>query len=149
MIAKERSKNNRERQRRALLAKVHIAKAQLGLDDGVYHYILQNEYGVESSAALSIRELMNLVQRFESRGFKPRAQREHQVEALKERIGQELLVSQLNEKRLRGLVKKICGVDELRWVRDPGKLKRLLAVLNRIKPYNNERRTDNGQQNGQ
>jgi phage gp16-like protein len=139
MIAKERSKNNRERQRRALLAKVHIAKKELGLDDGVYHYILQNEYGVESSAKLNIRELISLVERFESRGFKPRAQGpgrkaqgEHQAEALKERIGQELLHSPLNDKRLRGLVKKICGVDELRWARDPEKLKRLLAIIKQI-----------------
>jgi phage gp16-like protein len=125
-------RGNKDQVRRALLAKVHIAKAQLGLDDVLYRYILQNEYGVESSSKLSIRELISLVERFESRGFRPRAQGEHQAEALKERIGQELLHSPLNDKRLRGLVKKICGVDELRWARDPEKLKRLLAIIRQI-----------------
>jgi phage gp16-like protein len=125
-----------------MLAKVHIAKKELGLDDAVYRVILQDEFGVDSSARLSIGELERLVGRFESKGWKsqktsadrrPRTaenkQQQWQVEALKERIGQEVANSDLTELRLRGLVRKICGVDDLQWCGDAVRLKKLLAVI--------------------
>jgi phage gp16-like protein len=129
-----------EKQRLGLLAKVHIAKKDLGLDETLYRLILRNEYGVESAKALSNKELANLVQRFESKGWVARtselvrgAGSREQAEALKERVGQELIDSALNEQRVRGLCKSICGVADLAWARDPRTLKRLLVVIRRIK----------------
>jgi transposase len=135
-----------EKIRRAMLAKVHIAKKELGMDDAVYRVILQDEFGVDSSARLSIGELERLVGRFESKGWKsqkttadrrPRTaenkQQQWQVEALKERIGQEVANSDLTELRFRGLVRKICGVDDLQWCGDAVRLKQLLAVIGRMK----------------
>jgi phage gp16-like protein len=122
--------------RRALLAKVHIALKDLGIDDDLYRLILREEFGVASSAALSARELEALIARFESKGWKPsrtpksKAQSaQAQVDALKERIGQKLIYSDFDETRLRGLVRRICGVDDLRWCGDAVRLKRLLAVI--------------------
>ena len=131
--------------RRVLLAKVHIAKKDLGVDEDVYRMILREEFGVDSAADLANRELEQLVVRFESRGWKAKsgqASRQGgthtgdkvrgQVDALKERIGQELLHSELNEKRLRGLVRKVCKADDLRFCHNAGDLKRLLAIIRRI-----------------
>jgi len=120
--------------RNALLAKVHIAKKEaLHDDDALYRGILRDEFGVASAADLNNRELEQLVNRFESRGWQPASGSRTQVEALKERIGQELLHSLFTERRLRGLVRKICGVDDLRFCRDAGRLKRLLAAIRNIK----------------
>jgi hypothetical protein len=58
--------------------------------------------------------------------------RSQQVEALKERVGQELLNTELDEKRFRGLLRKICGVHDLAWCKNVDKLKRLLAVIRKI-----------------
>jgi hypothetical protein len=122
--------------RNALLAKVHIAKKQvLHDDDALYRGILRDEFGVGSAAELNNRELEQLVERIGGQGSGVGDQgsgTRSQVEALKERIGQELLHSLFTERRLRGLVRKICGVDDLRFCRDAGQLKRLLAAITRI-----------------
>ena len=126
-------------QRRGLLAKVHIAKKELGVFDDDYRDILRREFGVTSSAALADRELESLVdyfiskgwkpQRSEARGQRPEEKKAAQAAALKERIGQELLHSDMTAERLRGLVRKICGVDDLQWCGDAVRLKKLLAVI--------------------
>ena len=133
-----------QKQRRGLLAKVHIAKKELAIPDEDYRDILMRDFGVESAADLAIGELSELVNYFESKGWQPNRrsspirsgsstinnrQSQSQCESLKERVGQEVLHTDFNEKRLRGLVKKICGVDDLRFCRDVVRLKRLLAVL--------------------
>lgn len=133
----KKSPNRFQKQRNGLLGKVHIAKKQLGIDDGLYRTILREEFGVESAAALAIGELEALVKRFESKGWRGRTGRGEggraQVEALKERVGQEVLHSELTPARLRGLVRKICKVDDLRFCSDPAVLKRLLAAIGKIK----------------
>lgn len=144
---------NTEKARRAMLAKIHIAKKELGLDDELYRVILEDEFGVKSAAYLSVKEMERLVQRFITKGWKGKSRQdrpatmtagkqdrqeskgkntEQQVEKLKERIGQELVGSELTEQRMRGLVRKICGVDDLKWCGDARRLKQLLAVISRI-----------------
>jgi phage gp16-like protein len=126
------TKQESEPRRRALLAKAHIAKKDLCLDDALYRDILKIEFGVDSAAELSNDELEQLVARFEAKGWRAKSGTRSQVEALKERIGQELLHSEFTERRLRGLVRKICSVDDLRFCHDARRLKRLLAAIRRI-----------------
>lgn len=57
--------------RKQLLAKVHIAKKQLGLSDDDYRDTLQGLFGVRSASKLSDRRLTELVEYFKSVGFKP------------------------------------------------------------------------------
>lgn len=57
--------------RKGLLAKVHIAKAQLGLDDADWRAILEERFGVNSSALLSLGQLETLVTYLEKSGWKP------------------------------------------------------------------------------
>jgi len=69
--------------RRSLLAKVHIAKKDLGLDDAAYRAILAR-FGVESSSRLDMKGLEKLLAHFEQLGWvstpnqaKPRINDEH------------------------------------------------------------------------
>ena len=125
-----------------MLAVVHIAKAQLKLSDAEYRAILER-YSVSSAAALSLDEMDNLIGYFERLGFRKKPgstgpqrwkfQHGNQVEALQQRIRAEAAELDRGEKRLTGLVKKICAVDDLRFCQDAGKLKRLLKVIRILK----------------
>lgn len=121
--------------RNAMLAKVHIAKKDMGLDDDIYRMILMDEFGVESAADLKDEELSRLIERFKSRGWRPKAgndSRKKKVAALRKRIAEEVQFAGFNEKRLRGLVRKICGVADLRFCNDPKGLEHLLRVIRAI-----------------
>jgi len=56
--------------RRAMLAKVHIAKKALALDEDDYRQILFDQAGVESAADADEKGLKAVLQRFEALGWK-------------------------------------------------------------------------------
>jgi len=56
---------------RANLAKIHIAKKDLGLDDDIYRDILYVQFKKRSSRDLSDLQCTRLLQHFESLGWKP------------------------------------------------------------------------------
>ena len=60
-----------EAARRSLLAKVHIARKQIGLTEGEYRAILETRFGASSSGELDVRGLQTLVAHFKSIGWKP------------------------------------------------------------------------------
>ena len=125
-------------QRRGLLAKIHIALKDLGIEDENYREILWTVFRQRSSKHLSIEELQHLVRYFEGRGWQPtRRERKtnpdiDQAIALRDRAREIAAEIPNGEKRLQGLVKKICGVGRLEWARDAEKLERLLAALGNI-----------------
>lgn len=53
-------------------ALLHVAKAQLGLDDDIYRDILEQETGVRSSTKLNNKTFSKVMLRFETLGFKSR-----------------------------------------------------------------------------
>lgn len=55
-----------------LLAKVHIAKKDLGLTDEHYRDVLERFTGQRSAAGLSEAQLIKVLKHFESEGFKPK-----------------------------------------------------------------------------
>lgn len=55
-----------------MLAKVHLAKKDLGLTEGDYRHVLRYNYNVESARDLSDRELNSLLDLFKSKGWKAR-----------------------------------------------------------------------------
>ncbi|HSW39217.1 MAG TPA: phage protein GemA/Gp16 family protein [Acidobacteriota bacterium] len=140
------------RQRRGLLAKVHSAKRDLRLSDDEW-CMIKRSFKVSSCADMTIPQLEDMVKLFkkhygwqepirirtEGTGLNQPPNPE-QLAALQERAretwGQISNLSpsvEAHEKRLSGLVKKICGVDDLTWCRSAAKLERLLAVLGKIK----------------
>lgn len=56
--------------RKGMLAKVHIAKDQLGLADADYRAMLAELFGVESSRDLSVPQLAKLLNHLLDRGWK-------------------------------------------------------------------------------
>jgi phage gp16-like protein len=135
--AKVRVKNE---YRRALLAKVHIAKKELCIDDDDYRSILFNEFRVVSAAELSNRELDDLLLYFRSKGWasmrgagskEQGAGSNIQTRSLKDKA-KGLLDEAVNNgfvRHERGFVRSICGVDRLEWCNEAVRLKKLLAVL--------------------
>jgi phage gp16-like protein len=55
-----------------LLAKVHLAKKDLGLSDADYRLVLRTNFKVESAKDLSDTELDKLLRHFESKGWVPK-----------------------------------------------------------------------------
>jgi phage gp16-like protein len=127
-------------QRRGLLAMVHIAKKDLGLNESEYEMILRG-FKVASSGDLNIPQLERLVKYLKRLGWKPLRSRRRKrpadadarQAALRERCVEIAKTLENGEKRLSGLAAKICGFASLTWCRDAAKLERLLAVLGSIK----------------
>jgi phage gp16-like protein len=59
--------------RNPMLAKVHIARKELGLDEDSYRDVMERITGQRSAAALSDRQLSALLDEFKRLGFNPRS----------------------------------------------------------------------------
>ena len=57
-------------QRNTNLAKIHLAKKQLGLDDDTYRSIILQTTGKDSAAKCTDRQLEKVVKTFEEKGWK-------------------------------------------------------------------------------
>ena len=56
---------------RSELAKIHIAKKELGLDDDTYRGILWDRYHLDSAARLSEAQAADLIDLFREKGWRP------------------------------------------------------------------------------
>jgi len=133
--------------RNKLLALAHIAPKELGISDEDMRMILQREFKKQSRADLSEMELGYLIDWFRQHGWQgsskltparqtaggAHSSKEGQVNILRTRAYEIAGKIENGEARLKGLAKKILGVDSIAWARDVGKLRRLLAVLEKIK----------------
>ncbi len=124
-----------QERRHKLLALVHIAKKEIPLRDDEYRDVIAY-WGVRSSADMSIPELEDLVEYFESLGFKKKVKDPRdpgpgvgQIKALQERIRVEAKKLNNGEERLKGLVRKIAKENDLRFCRNVKKLKQVLKVV--------------------
>jgi len=134
----------RAKERRALLAKVHIAKKELCLEDIDYRAILEYEFAKRSAADLTILELEYLLGYFRTKGWQPKPGTDRrlitnqQLEHLRNRARAIAADLENGERRLRGLTWSVCGVEDLRWCRSEKLLKRLLAALEKIRRLEGE-----------
>ena len=62
--------------RQSLLARIHIAKKDLGMDDDTYRGFLRQQTGKESSRTMTDRQLLQVVQAFKDRGWKPQRKKQ-------------------------------------------------------------------------
>jgi hypothetical protein len=122
-------------QRNGLLAKIHIAKEQLGLSREDYEAVLIARFGVKSAAALSRAEMEELLKAFIACGWIPAYRgrgRATQLEALRDRIAAEAVRLENGPARVRPLCTRICGVADPAWCQDAERLKGLLAAIQKI-----------------
>ena len=61
--------------RRALIAKIHLAKKQLALTDDSYRDVLRRVTGFESAAAMRLEQLDAVLKEFARLGWKPKPAR--------------------------------------------------------------------------
>ncbi|PKN06661.1 MAG: regulatory protein GemA [Deltaproteobacteria bacterium HGW-Deltaproteobacteria-8] len=128
--------------RRSLLAKVHIAKKDLGLDDAAYRAILAR-HGVESSGALDMKGLEKLLTHMEKLGWvstpkqaKPRINAEHVAipdgTPLARQKRYALALAKALGWNLVGLQKRIkqqFGVENIIWLADQASLQTLIKDM--------------------
>jgi phage gp16-like protein len=109
--------------RRARLAKVHIAKKQLQMEDEGYRELLQRITGHGSSANCTDAQLDDLLQEFRRLGFEPK-QEPPSPGAEKEYVrmiyalwsGLKPYLRDSSQVALRSFVKRMTGVDKADWL---------------------------------
>mgnify|MGYP000571888614 CR=1 FL=1 len=131
--------------RKILIAKIHIAKVQLGFDDVVYRDFLQAQAAKESCSQMSLAELEKVLDAFKKRGFKEKRKRK-KYDDLGKRPGMatpgqlrkievlwaEVTFARNPERALRRFVFKMTGVQDLRWL--TGKqANQVIEVLKKIR----------------
>ncbi|MDR3631735.1 MAG: regulatory protein GemA [Desulfocapsaceae bacterium] len=112
---------------RAALAKIHIAKKELGLSDDAYRDILSMHFNVPSAAGLTDRQATVLLNTFKAKGWKERrAQKKsaspkykdarmRKVVAIWITLGQAGAVRNRSDKALQAYVKRLSGMNNLLW----------------------------------
>lgn len=120
---------------KAALAKIHIAKKDLGLTDEAYRDILHLNFKVESAAALTEQQAAVLLATFRSRGWKAkpaaaapgkgkakaksspvyRDGQRRKIVALWLTLHQAGVVKNGGDAALQAYVKRMTGVDNLAW----------------------------------
>lgn len=113
--------------RNPLLAQIHIAKKQLGLDDDLYRDVLERVTGARSSAGLSDAQRRVLIREFRRMGWKGgSAGRKksdlpyvRKVFALWNELRREGIWRENDVSSLRRFVKKMTGCDDPEWLSWP------------------------------
>lgn len=110
------------------LAKIHIAKKDLGLDDDTYRAMIRRIGGVESSAQLDAAGRRALLAEFRAGGWKPKAPRarrtrplddapqSRKIRALWLALFDAGVVRDPGERALAHYVRRQTGVEDLRWL---------------------------------
>ena len=127
------------RQRQAGIAKIHIAKAQIGMSDDAYRQMLRDYGGVEHSNELSNGDIDNVLARLRQLGFVPtrpdRAGRKTATvgepkQALLEKVNALLAEQHLPTKYGDAIAKRMYRIDRLEFC-GPTHLRGVIAALYR------------------
>ena len=108
------------------LAKIHIAKKQLGMDDDTYRAVLLRFGKKESAADLSIPEMEKVLEHMKRSGFKVRSKKIDRPQANDDQskmirglwleLGGMEVVRNSSESALGAFVKRMTKVDTLQWL---------------------------------
>lgn len=125
--------------RRGLIAKIHIAKADLGLDETAYRLLL-NRHGADSASVMRVDQLESVLQELQAKGWKPtpprKAGKRKQADGAEVKLIRALWltlheigeVNNPSETALAAYAKRIAGVDDLHWA-DPARRYRIIETL--------------------
>lgn len=117
--------------RKNLLAKIHIAKQQLGLDDDDYRCLLDSLIALQSCKTATIDQLETVMREMCRLGFRakqsnrslspptkhnPEHEQIDKIRALWIDLGRRGVVRSPTEESLRKFAKRICKVDRLEWL---------------------------------
>lgn len=108
-----------DQQRKKELAKIHIAKKELGLDDDTYRAILRHYGGVDSAATLSSDGRRRVLDQLAARGFTGKPQDKHRPKKMTpqmQKIEALLADSKLPWRYAVGISKQMYGKQRLEWL---------------------------------
>lgn len=120
--------------RRRQLAQIHIAKAELKLDDETYRAVLMDVTGIDSSAKLNAKQRAAVLERFESKGWKNKQRRgkspntARSKAARMSKIGALLAAQKLSWDYANGIAKQMWGVAKVDWC-DEKQLSGIITAL--------------------
>lgn len=124
--------------RNGQLAKIHIAKAQLGLDDEEYRALLGRVAGVSSAKDLNPRQVGAVLAAFEKLGWEPKqpatqGRKRPNVKTTRQRllgkIEAQLAAAGRPWAYADALALRICKVERMEWC-DDAQLQKIIAALN-------------------
>ncbi len=125
----------RPESRKSLLGKVHIAKKDLGLDDGTYRMILERQTGHDSAAKLTVPQLVGVVAHMRKLGWQePAKKATHRKPVVPEAAGYLDKIEALLAEAKRpwsyagGIAKRMYKVDKLEWL-TPDQVRGVMVVL--------------------
>lgn len=99
---------------RSELAKIHIAKKELGLDDATYRGILWDRYHLESSAELNASQVLDLIDLFRQKGWRPASSGQRGlIHVLWNKLEDAGAVLQRSEHALTAFVEHATGKEDL------------------------------------
>ena len=119
------------------LAKIHIAKAQLGLDEDTYRALLARVAGVRSAKELSPRQIGAVLAEFQRLGWTPRPAKKAGRNALKPAAERKALVGKIEAQLADAgrpwayadaMALRMFKVERVEWC-DTDQLRRLVAAL--------------------
>lgn len=129
---------------RNMLAKIHIAKKELGFDDDTYRTILQTRYKKDSAAKLTRFEAEDLINHFKKQGFKVKRSKGETIPTktsptYEKPMARKVVAIWINmalagkvhngsDAALQSYVKRMTGVDNLAWC-DDRQLWKLIEAL--------------------
>ncbi|MDO4897081.1 MAG: regulatory protein GemA [Moraxella sp.] len=124
--------------KRTLIAKIHIAKKDLAMDDATYRDVLVRVTGKNSCKDMSLSELKAVIKDLKRLGFtvkqttKPKHGRKPTTtperEAMLSKIGAMLADMGLHWHYAHGMAKKMFGVDMVHWL-DAEKMYKVVQAL--------------------
>lgn len=122
--------------RKKLIAQIHIAKSQLGMDDESYRAILARvANGKTSSKDLSMLQLRMVVSEMKAKGFqarpsgaKARPRPARPKEALRRKVDALLTDAKRPIEYADGMARKMFAVERVDWL-DADQLRRVVAAL--------------------
>lgn len=124
--------------KQSLLAKIHIARHQLAMDDEAYRALLTRVAGVSSSRNLSDAKATAVLNEFQRLGWnakrtpKSKGKPHNFGTSMPEMITKvEALLADMDLPwaYADGIAKQMFGIQRVAWVRDPKQLKAIIAAL--------------------
>ena len=125
-----------EQRRQGLIAKIHVAKTQLALDDDNYRAILQRVTAKSSCAEMNLQELQRVMAEMERLGFKPTKKSIGRkplhftdVSDLMAKLGKLLQLTEKSWAYANGMAKQMFQKDNVNQL-NAAELRKLIAELN-------------------
>ncbi|MGN5220488.1 gp16 family protein [Aeromonas veronii] len=124
--------------RNGQIAKIHIAKVQLGLDDEEYRALLGRVAGVSSAKDLDPRQIGAVLAAFEKLGWQPKALAKQGRKRPNMKTTRQRLIGKIEAQLTAAgrpwayadaMALRICKVERLEWC-DEGQLRNIVIALN-------------------